>query len=425
MKKVFPFVLWLLILSGVIGCSEKKAGGCTVDEECNSGFVCRDGICVERTEEDAGLTDGGDLPADAGADPGADPSADAGADPGADAADLPADPGGDPGELWLITPGQSIGPVAISTSMSNFTTLGQARALLGEAGTPVGQAKYTLGFRNDTLRISGIDSNDQPNGSFDDADHLIAVAALPGLYARTAEGLGVGSSFSEIHATAKYANPERSAIYPPYGEFPGGKMDFFFSLGIFIGYDAQDKAAFFTVTKIYPQAPDGALNPSAGTITFGNRTIQCGDGYTTGSLRDVHRGILGEPDWAYRFPLTVNTQYGPIDVYFYTDSYRVLGMEFIGGDDLLYTYVIDKLLTVFFYPPFYGKTAAGHGLGSKKSEWESELGQPLQMVDNPFGEGKVFVYAAGAIKFGVAYTNQGASSDDIATFLILNFQQQQ
>jgi hypothetical protein len=269
------------------------------------------------------------------------------------------------------------------------------------------------------MSVSGIDSNPTPNQQFDDSDHIISTVALDGLYAETAEGLGPGSTLAEIHGVARYANPDRSADVPPYGEYPGGKMEYYFTQGVFVGYEL-DTASFFTVTRTYPRPPDGVISPSAGTLNFGGNTIQCGDGYQSGSFRDAHTGVLGAPDWDYEFEMEVDTQYGTQDVNFYIDSYRILGMEFIGGDDSIFIYDVDRLVLVSLYAPYYGKTSQGHGIGSTKAEWESELGSPTSTVTESGVTSHI--YTAGSRLFSITYSNNGASQDDIATFLVLNYQ---
>ncbi len=412
-------------------CSSSPPGRCTTHQDCNPGFYCLDGICRDTMgEPDAGgePADGGEPPADPGdpgpGDPG--PSDPGPSDPGPGDADQPGDgddAGADHATGWTITPGLGVGPLQVSSGPGDSAhVLGAIRTTLGESGQAVGQAKYTLSFHYQLLWATGIDSG-APNQMFDDQDHVISLVIWPGLGASTAEGLGPGSTFSQVRAQARYANPDRSAVYPPYGEYPGGKMDFFFGLGLYIGYDADDVAAFFTVTRSYPQTPNATIDPAGGSLRFSTATVYCGDGYNSGSTQDVHRGVLGSPDWTYSFDTTVETgQYGPIDVQFYTDSYRVLGMEFVGGDDVIFTYIIDRLVLVMLYPPFYGKTAAGNGLGSARSSWEAELGAPVQELSDPNYQGKMFVYQAGSRQFGITYTNEGASPDDIATLLVLNYQ---
>ena len=108
---------------------------------------------------------------------------------------------------------------------------------------------------------------------------------------------------------------------------------------------------------------------------------------------------------------------------FYLDSYRILGMEFLGGDDSYWTYDIDKLIAVMLYPLFYGSTAAGNGLGSTKASWEAELGTGVAKQD-PQYEGTLWVYEPSVEhKFAITYTNDGAGPDDVAVFIILNYQE--
>ncbi|HUU01216.1 MAG TPA: putative metal-binding motif-containing protein [Myxococcota bacterium] len=323
---------------------------------------------------------------------------------------------------WTITPGTGIGPILASQDRTNFFSLGQVRAELGEQGTTVDSAAYTLAFLGQTMSATGIDSNASPNQQFDDEDHIISVVAGGGLNARTIEGLGVGSTLGEVHAVGRFASPDRSGIVPAYGEYPGGKMEYYFGQGFFVGYNNLDQASLMTVTRSYPHPPDGTIDPAAGRLTFGGTSIECGDGYTTGSFRDVHQGILGAPDWDYGFSMDIDTQYGVQTVDFYLDSYRILGIELIGGDDTVFIYDVDRLVIISLYLPYYGRTSAGHGLGTSKGDWETELGAPTDTFTDQNTGVTTYLYTTGARKFAVTYTNNGSSQSDLAVLLVLNYQ---
>jgi hypothetical protein len=305
--------------------------------------------------------------------------------------------------------------------MTNFTTLSQVQGVLGETGYLADSAKYTFVFLNDTLRVTGIDVNG--NQLFDGPDHIISLTILEGLDAQTGEGIRVGSTQAQVRAAARFSNPDRAAVIPPYAEFLGGKFDSYFRIGFYVGYDSTDVCSTIIISRQYPQPPDGRINPAAGSLTFGGTTIQCGDGYQTGSRQEVHRGILGLPNWRYYFETEVNTEYGPQDVELYDDSYRILGMEFIGGHDEVFIYNVDRLVAVSIYPFYYGETAQGHGVGSTKAEWEAELGAPTNQLYDP-NYGTLFIYQASLdYKFAIMYTDEGVSSDDVATLLVLNYQE--
>ena len=137
----------------------------------------------------------------------------------------------------------------------------------------------------------------------------------------------------------------------------------------------------------------------------------------------MHRGVLGLPNWRSYFEAEVNTQYGAQDVELYVDSYRILGMEFVGGHDEIFIYSVDRLVAVTIYPFYYGETAYGHGVGSTKAEWESELGAPVEQLTDPT-YGVMFVYQASIdYKFAIMYTDDGVSQDDNAVLLVLNYQE--
>jgi len=404
-------LLGLVCLALVLsGCSEdggdKDGGGpeCVTSEDCPIGLHCVQGRCVlsgEPTDEpDGGEPDGGDL--------------------------VEGDDGGggtDLGTKWVITPGVGIGELTVSQTWTSYTTLGQVKAIMGEAGTPVGSAKYTVSFMDEKLLVAGIDIN--ANQQFDDADHIIAITVREGIYSETDEGLFVGSPLADVRQAARFATPDRSVVLPPYGAYLGGKMEEYFTLGIFFGYDDIDQVASIMVTRPYPQPPDATLNPAAGTLQFTGGIIYCGNGYDAGSTADVHRGILGQADWFNNFTADITLATGTvITVQFYLDSYRILGMEFLGGDDSYWTYDIDKLIAVMLYPLFYGRTAAGNGLGSTKAEWEAELGAAVDVKQDPAYEGTMHVYQPSAEHyFAITYSNDGASQDDVAVFMVLNYQE--
>jgi hypothetical protein len=400
-----------LVCLGLIfsGCSDDggdKDGGedlCVTSEDCPIGLHCVQGKCVVNgepiDEPDGGEPDGGDP---------------VGGEDGG---------GTDLGTLWVIRPGVGVGELTVSQSWTDYTTLGQAKAIVGESGTPVGSAKYTLSFMNDALLVAGIDIN--ANQQFDDADHIIAITVREGIFAKTEENLAVGSPLSEVRRMPQYANPDRSVVLPPYGAYLGGTMEEYFTQGVFFGYDDIDQVASVMVTRPYPQPPDATLNPAAGTLQFGGGIIRAGNGYDSGSTADVHRGILGQADWFNNFTADITLATGTvITVQFYLDSYRILGMEFLGGDDSYWTYDIDKLIAVMLYPLFYGRTAAGNGLGSTKAEWEAELGAAVSVKQDPQYEGTLHVYQPSAEHyFAITYSNDGASQEDVAVFMVLNYQE--
>jgi hypothetical protein len=405
---LFGLVCLALIFSG---CSDDggEQDECTTHADCPIGEFCFKGSCFKnlepRDEPDGGEPDGGEPD---GGDPG-------GGDDGGGGTDL--------GPLWTITPGVGIGPLTVSLTWQNYTTLAQVKAILGDSGQPVGSAKYTLSFMDDKLLVAGIDIN--ANQQFDDADHIIAITVREGIYAETDEGLGVGSPLSDVRQVARFTTPDRSVVLPPYGAYLGGKMEEYFTLGIFFGYDDIDQVASVMVTRPYPQPPDATLNPAAGTLQFGGGTIYCGNGYDVGSTADVHRGILGQADWFNNFNADITLASGDvINVRFYLDSYRILGMEFLGGDDSYLWYDIDRLIVVMLYPLFYGRTAAGNGLGSTKAEWEAELGAAVSVKQDPQYEGTLHVYQPSAEHyFAITFSNDGASQDDVAVFMVLNYQE--
>lgn len=397
----------LPLLSLLLCCCTQGTTECKNDSDCNEGFRCVAGVCYLRF--DGGEPAGGDPDGgtDAG-DPGPPQDDDAGGP-----ADESGDIGGDPGEPWIIQPGVGVGPLKVSQGLTTVHTLSEVQIALGESGNST-NVEYARSFCNDTLWVSGIETSG--NKVFDSNDRVLTIMVRQGFNARTAEWIAPGSSLAYVHGQPAYAVPDRSVIAQPYGSYPGGLMESYFRMGAFLGYDENQNLSAFTVTRPFQTLPTGTINPAAATVTIGTTTIVCGDGTNSGTRRSVHRNLLGEPDAASNFTQIVQGT----AVKFYLDSYRVLGFEFVGGDDVIGMYTVDKLVVLALYPLFYGQTAAGHGLGSKKSEWEQELGAPVAQKDDPTW-GTIFVYAAGSRYFAIMYTNQGASPDDVAILLVLNY----
>ena len=207
---LFGLVCLALVVSGCSdnGGDNDGGNGCTTNQDCNIGFMCVDGVCRAFGDgEPAGEPDGGEPD-------GGEPDGGGGDDGG--------DVGADQGSLWTITPGVGIGDLTVSQTWTNYTTLGQVKAILQESGTVVGSAKYSLSFLDNKLLVAGIDIN--ANQQFDDADHIIALTVRAGIYARTDEGLGVGSALSDVRTVARFATPDRTVVLPPYGAYLGGKM---------------------------------------------------------------------------------------------------------------------------------------------------------------------------------------------------------
>ncbi|NMB76371.1 MAG: hypothetical protein GYA21_14735 [Myxococcales bacterium] len=389
-------------------CCTQGTTECKNDADCSEGFRCVAGVCYLRFDGGEPAGDDPDAGIDAG-DPG--PSQDDGSDPGP--AEEGGDTGGDPGEPWIIQPGVGVGPLKVSQGLTTAHQLSEIQVALGESGNSTG-VEYARSFRNDTLWVSGIETSG--NKVFDSNDRVLTIMVRKGFNARTAEWIAPGSSLAFVHGQPAYATPDRSVVAEPYGSYPGGLMESYFRMGAFLGYDENQNLSAFTVTRPFQTLPTGTINPAAATVTIGSTTIVCGDGTNSGTRRSVHRNLLGEPDAESTFTQMVQGT----SVQFYLDSYRVLGFEFVGGDDVIGMTVVDKLVVLALYPLFYGQTAAGHGLGSKKSEWELELGAPVAQKNDPTW-GTIFVYTAGSRYFAIMYTNQGASPDDAAILLVLNY----
>ena len=421
----------LLCLGFACSCSSTDEA-CEFDRDCLPGDLCIDGVCYRDspdggTDADAGQDDAGQDDAgqdDAGQDgsDGQDGQEDGGSDLDADGAsedggDTGSDEGGDPPPppAWLIQPGLGLGDLKVSQGMDSAHSLQEVQTALQADGAACDAGDYTLAFLEDTLRATGIEVDD--SDVFDGADHVIALTARAGLDARTVDGLAPGSSLAEVLAMPNYASPDHVAAWPDFGPTGGGKLAMYFSKGIFVNFDESDVATAVIVTR--PLVPStGILDPVAGTLQMAGHTFDCGDGLI-GSSRNEHRNRIGMPDWAYSFIREVQTTEGPVDIRFYIDSYRMMGLEFIGGEQLF----VSGLIAVVLYPLFYGATAAGHGVGSSKAEWETELDAPVNVKQDPAYDGTLYVYAAGMRHFGIVYTDDGAEDTDQATLLVLNYLQ--
>jgi len=291
------------------------------------------------------------------------------------------------------------------------------QAALGETGSLVPGATYTMSFLGDRLWVLGIDVNDTK--TFDAADHVISAIAREGLNARTPNGLTLGSTFVDVRTSL--GQPDNSELVLPSGQVEGGRLDAYFRLGLYVNYDAQDVVKAITVTRVY-SLPTGSFDPAAGTLTYGGRTIYLGDGNSTGDAQAVHRGAVGEPDWPSSFEKEVDSGGSPVDVLFYVDSYRIQGLEFIGVDTVAGMFEKDKLVLVALYPFYYGRAANGLQVGSPKSSLDALYGAPTVRQD-PAWDGVLYLYTTGTRKLGVLYTNDGQSPADTAVMLILNYQE--
>ena len=427
--KIFSHALWLsLVLLGVCpaqwGCS-KQSNDCMTDSDCMTGFICVSKVCYQKKADEWDGGEPGSDPGDPGTDPGSDPGFDGGSDPGTDngadmGTDKGADTGGDNGQdWWSIIPSVGIGPALVSQGISSPHTLAEARAALFEQGQPLQNAPFTLSFRNDTVWVSGIDANG--NQTFDDPDLVLSIVARPGLNARTQQGLVTGNSRAQVLATPAYTSPDHTAILEPSGQQQGGKVDEYFNAGIFFGYDQQDLVNAITVTRSY-RPPKATIIPEEAKLTFGtNGSVFCGDGYTTGSKQNLHRSILGDPDMHSTYQQEITLSDGTnITIDFYIDSYRIQGMEFVGGDDTYLWYDIDRLVSIMLYPLFYGTTDGGNGIGSTRAMWQNEFGAPVEIKENTEYNTKTYIYQAGSKGLAILYTNNGESFDDRATWIMLN-----
>jgi hypothetical protein len=279
------------------------------------------------------------------------------------------------------------------------------------------------------LRAQFSDSNF--SRTLDDRDLLLSITALPAGAGKgdypgvTAEGLGIGSTRAEVEAVEAFAQPDRVLTLPAVGEFAGGTFGFYFGLGGIFGYDAQGAVTNVTVTRVYAQAPDGAIDFEGGRLDFGGgRVITAGDCAVqqqlppsvecTGSSEAVHRGILGSPDYSGTQMLQTQAMVGgnqtAVTLTLSLDFYQVLGMQFTSlkrvevGTAVPIRRDVDAVVALAVFPPYYGVTAQGIGIGSARADLEAQLGwsDPVERT-GPSGE-RLFVYVmANGKKAGVAY----------------------
>jgi hypothetical protein len=396
------------LLSMPCACSNGESGSCTRDEDCGSGHRCVQGACL--VQSDSGLEPAAD-------DETSNPGDLDGGDGGTGESDSPSD--SQPG--WLIQPGLGVGPLKVSLGQNQMHPLSEVQQTIGSSGIST-TSEFIRSFLDDTLWVGGMDINS--NQTYESSDPVLSLMIRSGSSSKTAEGLGSGSGRSEVLAFATFLVLDQSVLLPASGSFPGGRVDSYFQAGAFIGYDQLDVVTAMTVSRSYQQAPDALINPGAGTLNFGGRVLTCGDGFQTGSTRSTHLQILGEPDWAWGLDKEVTLTPGqPITVRLYGASFRILGMEFVGVEKMEQT-PVDKLVAIAVYPMFYGKTAAGHGVGSSKADWEQELGAPDHTKQDPQYQGLLFVYRVQSRLFAIVYSNDGSTQEDKSGFLILNYQEQ-
>ena len=202
---------------------------------------------------------------------------------------------------------------------------------------------------------TNLDDDDAAPADVDADDKVLWIAVDGGFVARTPADIRMGSTKAEVRAA--YGTPSRSSTVND----PPGTVDAYFETGILAAYGLNDQVRTITISRAYPNDPDGQLELSEGRIRFGNDTIQ-GDLFSGTGDGDVKR-ILGDPADGE----------GPVDFNGTTLqvlSYGFIGLEFFTGRRT------GRTLFISVHAPFYGTAGQGAdavGIGSTRAEFESYL----------------------------------------------------
>lgn len=325
-------------------------------------FACSDGggTPQDAGDEDAGPMERGGVTLDAGS------SRDAGTeevgtpDTGRDRDAEPADTGVDGGEPTgqEMVPGDHVqvteGRIQIGATYQAVTALLGPGSRSAGANTRSydwglsGGVAVTVWFAN-----SNLDADDAPPNDVDDDDRVLWIVPQ-GFRGTTPAGIGVGSSRSDVEAAYGSAPHSVPLVNPP------GTLAQYFTTGFLVAYASDDTVRTITISRAYPQAPDGVIDPRDARLRFSSGDVQ-------GIRSLIQRGTddsevlarLGEPDG--RGTITLGGQ--DLDTF----SYGFLGVEifFLDNDD--------KVLFLTVHAPYYGTTNGGIGVGAARTDVEQYL----------------------------------------------------
>ena len=320
--------------------------GCLGDDDCADGFTCTvaSKTCVQG---------GGDGLHDAGK---------------PDAGDAGPDTGHDGGTGSTIIPGVGIDyrtaadEHQIRVMQDDYGTMG---GIFGAATTPNPDVKWYLSWESDKVDALFVDTNGSK--ALDNGDLLNRLVLTDGFDAKTAAGNGMGTaraSFTGELGAAEYTSPLDA----------GDSMDFFFTKGLNVIFDPQNKAKNITIfrpAKVVPSQQIDWNNMSVFGITS---SIQSGT-----SWNDVE-STLGDPD------LVSTSTSGQITTE--TRTFIPVGMAFSHADQ-----ATSDVNTIAIFPPYFGKLSGTTlGLGSTHAEVKAYFDSKHPEKSQAAGTGTIYYY---------------------------------
>ncbi len=291
-------------------------------------------------------------------DAGSPPTADAGSQMGWDTS-AAGDAGSNPPVAALV-PGRSVttarGRVSIGDRFDSVVgALGQgtrtaqmnARSYEHALG---GGVTLTVWYANTNL-----DNDDAAPANVDDSDLVLWIAVEGAFAGTTASGVGIGSSQADVRSA--YGPPSRTSPI----DTPPGTVDAYYETGLLAAYGNDNRVRTMTISRAYPNDPDGTLELADARIRFGRDTVLAD--LFSGTDKDDVKRILGNPPD------------GEGDVTIEGATIRVLSYGFIGLE-IFTGRRSGRTLFVSVHAPFYGTAGSGAnavGIGSTRADFESYL----------------------------------------------------
>lgn len=239
--------------------------------------------------------------------------------------------------------------------------------------TLAGGVELIVWFANTNL-----DADDAPPNDVDDTDRVLWVTVQGTFMGSTPEGIQVGSARTEVETA--YGQPANTVPLTN----PSGTLAQYFQRGLLVAYDDNSAVRTLTVTRAYPQNPDGEIDVSNGRLRFMGGDVE---GFLSileqgSSVSDV-RSLLGPPDAEG----VISLQGQQLE----TLSYGFIGIELFvldsGPNNILFSSV---------HVPYYGTTSGGQGIGSTRAEFENFLSMEGYGMGMPVpGTPDVICYEAG------------------------------
>lgn len=328
--------------SGCGGCGPSPAvegGECEQKSDCAEGLWCLGRVCQKAPAVHEAHDGGRDATAlDTGTDAAQDAALDGATLDGGTDAGTPD--GGGPKSV--IIPGIGIDYKTatdehqIRVMQDDYGTVG---GILG-AGTPNPDIAWYQSY-SPHIDALFVDTTDDKNAN--GGDLLNRLILLEGFNGETAQGHGIGTA--QTAWSAETGNPEHSTLLDN-----GESMDFFFTKGLNLVYDANTNAKVVTVYRPTKVVPDQPIDWNGMSVFGITSAVQSGSSF--GEIENT----LGSPDVAY------TSSIGGVDTE--TWPYLSLGLSFMHTEQAQ-----SDVNTIAIYTPYFGKLqGTSLGIGSTHAE---------------------------------------------------------